>query len=76
MADAKARAEARMAAFDRLPKSVRRALAEANFNWQTEPMLMKYLDRQLGYSTAAQLRKIVRNWEAEKLRFLEAMSGK
>jgi hypothetical protein len=55
--------EAMMRAFDELPPSVRRALANAVFDWATPPLLREYHD---GKSPRKIIKDLAR-WEREEL---------
>jgi hypothetical protein len=45
--DYKLRSEAKMAAFDALPKSVRKALTASQFNWNVEQLLAMYHEKRM-----------------------------
>lgn len=55
--------ENNLAAFDRLPRSVRAALANADFSWAAAPIRTSF---ERGRMTAAEIVKAIRKWDTDK----------
>jgi Family of unknown function (DUF6525) len=62
--DYKLRCEAKMRAFDRLPKIVRRALTASQFNWDVEELLAAYREHRM---SARQLVQHIRDEDRWRL---------
>jgi hypothetical protein len=53
-----------MRAFDRLPKTVRRALTDSQFNWNVESLLQMWRERRMN---ARQLVRQIQTQDRERL---------
>jgi hypothetical protein len=58
--------ENRMAAFDKLPKSAREALANAAFSWAPQPIVTRWKRGDRGYKTGPSIAKLIPKWDEDK----------
>jgi hypothetical protein len=64
------------AAFDKLPPSARKALAEATFDWAVQPLLTPWRKGLPGYRTGPQIAKGISEWDRRHLAKLKTNRGK
>jgi hypothetical protein len=65
-----------MAAYDKLPASARKALADAVFCWATQPLLTRWRKGLPGYRTGPDIAKTVARWDKKHLSKPENRRGK
>jgi hypothetical protein len=53
-----------MAAYDKLPPTIRQALANAAFNWASYPLHQRF---QRGSRTAKEWAKLIAKWDADQI---------
>ena len=56
-----------MKAFDKLPPSARKALAEAAFNYAPQPIVTRWRRGQHGYRTGPEIADAVARWDRKRL---------
>lgn len=52
-------------AFDRLPPTARRALANAQFDWAPTTIYRRWLKGAKGFKTGAQIARAIAGWDAD-----------
>ena len=65
-----------MAAFDKLPRDAREALANAAFSWAVQPLLTRWRKRIPGYRTGSDIADTIARWDREHLYKAEIRRGK
>jgi hypothetical protein len=56
-----------MRAFDKLPKSARKALANAVADWAPQPILTEHNRQTKGHETGAEIAATIEQWNREEL---------
>ena len=65
-----------MAAFDKLPPSARKALADAVFSWAPQPVLTRWRKGLPGYRSGPDIAKTIARWDKKHLSKPENRRGK
>ena len=68
--------EKMMAAFDELPPSARKALADAVENWVSQPVLTRWRRGQRGYRNGREIAERVAEWDRKEDAKIEAKRGR
>jgi hypothetical protein len=63
--NSKGTATGSMEAFDKLPKTARAALANAQFNWAETNIYRAWNQGKPGFKTGAQIARAIRGWDQD-----------
>ncbi len=66
----------KMAAFDKLPPSARKALANATFSYAPQPIRTRWTRQLVGYRNGVEIAKTIARWDRDEIAKIEAKRGR
>jgi hypothetical protein len=61
-------AKAKMAAFDKLPPTARKALTDAAYTWPVEDIYDAWKDGERGFKTGRDIKRQIERWDKQRKR--------